>query len=77
MRKTGIIKVVSKTIIIDDFELDDLEKSWLPKVANTRLGAPEPSYNLKTILKMVNPEEGNLCRLATFSRPHLPFPKII
>ena len=58
--------------------IDDPEKSCFPNVAYKRVGAPEPSCNLKTILKIVYPEAGNLSKFAIFSMPHFPaFSKII
>ena len=57
--------------------MDALEKSCLPNVAYNRVGAPDPSCNLKTMLKIVYPTSGSLSKLATFSNPHIPAPKNI
>ena len=37
----------------EDCTIDALEKSCFPNVAKTLVGAPDPLYNLKTMLKIV------------------------
>ena len=56
---------------------EDLEDNGVSNDAYRRVGAPDPSCNLNTMLKTVYPESGNWSKLATFSRPHLPAPSNI
>ena len=64
--------VANIVIYAEDWIMLVVENSDGPKVAKTRVGAPVPSCNLKTMLWIMYPFAGNLSIFATCSTPHFP-----